>query len=65
VGRRRHAPWSGVQLFPGRSFAGGHGAQVHFTGTTVLRLQGGLIVEELGLDDGVMARMQLGLVKKD
>jgi hypothetical protein len=28
---------------------------MHFTGTTVLRLQDGQIVEEIGLDDGVTA----------
>jgi hypothetical protein len=36
---------------------------MHFTGTTVLRLKDGRIVEELGLDDGVTALTQLGLVK--
>jgi predicted ester cyclase len=40
------------------------GRKMHFTGTTVLRLQDGLIAEELGLDDGVMALTQLGLLKK-
>ena len=36
---------------------------MHFTGTTVLRLQNGKIVEEIGLDDGVAALTQLGLLK--
>jgi hypothetical protein len=36
---------------------------MHFTGTTVLRLKDDRIVEELGLDDGVTALTQLGLVK--
>ena len=36
---------------------------MHFTGTTVLRLKEGKIVEELGLDDGVSALTQLGLIK--
>jgi hypothetical protein len=36
---------------------------MRFTGTTVLRLQSGKIVEEIGLDDGVTALMQLGLLK--
>lgn len=36
---------------------------MHFTGTTVLRLKGGRIVEEMGLDDGVKALTQLGLMK--
>ena len=39
------------------------GRKMHFTGTTVLRLQNGKIVEEIGLDDGVTALTQLGLIK--
>jgi len=39
------------------------GRKMHFTGTTVLRLQNGKIVEEIGLDDGVTALTQLGLLK--
>jgi predicted ester cyclase len=39
------------------------GRKMHFTGTTVLRLEGGKIVEEIGLDDGVTALQQLGLIK--
>jgi hypothetical protein len=35
---------------------------MHFTGMTVLRLQDGKIVEEIGLDDGVTALQQLGLI---
>jgi predicted ester cyclase len=38
------------------------GRKMHFTGTTVLRLKDGKIVEELGLDDGVTALTQLGLI---
>jgi hypothetical protein len=38
------------------------GREMHFTGTTVLRLKNGMIVEELGLDDGVRALTQLGLI---
>ena len=38
------------------------GRRMHFTGTTVLRLQDGQIVEEIGLDDGVTALQQLGLI---
>jgi predicted ester cyclase len=38
------------------------GRKMHFTGTTVLRLQDGKIVEEIGLDDGVTALQQLGLM---
>lgn len=40
------------------------GKAMRFTGTTVLRLQNGKIVEEIGLDDGVTALQQLGLLKK-
>ena len=39
------------------------GRKMHFTGTTVLRLKNGKIVEEIGLDDGVTALTQLGLMK--
>jgi predicted ester cyclase len=38
------------------------GRQMRFTGTTVLRLKDGKIVEEIGLDDGVKALTQLGLI---
>lgn len=40
------------------------GRKMHFTGTTVLRLENGKIAEEVGLDDGVTALMQLGLVRR-
>ena len=39
------------------------GRKMHFTGTTVLRLEDGKIVEEIGLDDGVTALTQLGLIR--
>ncbi|MGA8558913.1 MAG: ester cyclase, partial [Pseudolabrys sp.] len=39
------------------------GRKMRFSGTTVLRLQNGRIVEEVGLDDGVTALVQLGLLK--
>jgi hypothetical protein len=35
---------------------------MHFTGTTVLKLKDGKILEEIGLDDGVTALTQLGLL---
>lgn len=38
------------------------GKKMRFSGTTVLRLENGLIVEERGLDDGVKALQQLGLI---
>ena len=36
---------------------------MHFTGTTVLKVVDGKIMEEIGLDDGVTALTQLGLIK--
>jgi len=39
------------------------GRKMHFTGTTVLKLENGKIVSEIGLDDGVAALTQLGLLK--
>lgn len=33
-----------------------------FTGTTVIKVVDGMIVEELGLDDGVAVLQQLGLI---
>ena len=38
------------------------GRKIHFTGITILRLDSGRIVEEVGLDDGVTALRQLGLL---
>ena len=38
------------------------GRKMHFTGTTVLRIKDGKIAEEIGLDDGVTALTQLGLL---
>lgn len=40
------------------------GRKMHFTGITILRRKGGKIVEEVGLDDGVTALTQLGLLVK-
>ncbi len=39
------------------------GRKMHFTGTTVVRVQNGRITEEVGLDDGVTALTQLGLIR--
>jgi hypothetical protein len=36
---------------------------MRFTGTTVLRVENGLVAEEIGLDDGVTALTQLGLIR--
>ena len=61
---------STLRLWPGAAFSdfllgslpAATGRKMHFSGTTVLRLAGGRIVEEIGLDDGVTALTQLGLV---
>lgn len=63
--------WEGGGTHTGPAFAdfliGGlpaaTGRKMHFTGTTVLKLIDGKIVEEIGLDDGVTALTQLGLIK--
>jgi predicted ester cyclase len=39
------------------------GRTMRFTGTTVLKVVGGKIVEEIGLDDGLTAMTQLGLIR--
>lgn len=39
------------------------GRTMRFTGTTVLRIENGKIAEEVGLDDGVSALQQLGLIR--
>jgi hypothetical protein len=36
---------------------------MRFTGTTVLRVENGRIADEIGLDDGVTALQQLGLLR--
>jgi hypothetical protein len=38
------------------------GKTMRFTGTTILKLENGLITEEIGLDDGVTVLQQLGLI---
>lgn len=63
--------WAGGGTHTGPAFAdflmGGlpaaTGRKMQFTGTTVLRLKDGRIVEEIGLDDGVTALTQLGLIR--
>jgi len=39
------------------------GRKMKFTGTTVLKLKDRKIIEEIGLDDGVTALQQLGLIR--
>jgi len=65
------AQWEGGGTHTGPAFsdflAGGipaaTGRKLHFTGTTVLKLVDGKIVQEIGLDDGVTALTQLGLME--
>jgi predicted ester cyclase len=38
------------------------GKTMRFTGTTIIRVENGQITEEVGLDDGVTALQQLGLI---
>ena len=38
------------------------GKVMRFTGTTVLKVEDGLITQEVGLDDGVAVLRQLGLI---
>jgi predicted ester cyclase len=45
------------------SLAAATGRSMRFTGTTVLKVLNGRIVEEKGLDDGVTALTQLGLIR--
>jgi predicted ester cyclase len=64
--------WEGGGTHTGPTFAdflvgslpAATGRKMHFTGTTVLKLVDGKIVEGVGLDDGVTALTQLGLLKK-
>ena len=63
--------WEGGGTHTGRAFKDflvgslptATGRKMHFTGTTVLKVLDGKIVEEIGLDDGVTALTQLGLIK--
>ena len=63
--------WEGGGSHTGTAFsdflAGGlpanTGRKMHFTGTTVLKLKDGKIIEEIGLDDGVTALTQLRLLR--
>ena len=46
------------------SLPAGSGKTMRFTGNTVLKVESGLITEEIGLDDGVTVLQQLGLIKQ-
>lgn len=63
--------WEGGGTHTGPAFAdflagslpAATGRRMRFTGTTVLKVIDGRIVEEIGLDDGVTALTQLGLIR--
>ncbi|MBV8120310.1 MAG: ester cyclase [Alphaproteobacteria bacterium] len=63
--------WEGGGTHTGLSFSdflvgalpAASGRKMHFTGTTVLRVENGKITEEIGLDDGATALQQLGILK--
>ena len=63
--------WEGGGTYTGAAFndflAGSlpapTGRKMRFTGTTVIKLEGDKIVSEVGLDDGVTALTQLGLIR--
>jgi predicted ester cyclase len=62
--------WEGGGTHTGPSFSdflvgslpAATGRKMRFTGTTVLRIKDGKIAEEIGLDDGLTALQQLGLI---
>src|SRR6201986_211560 len=63
--------WEGGGTHTGPAFRGfligglpaATGRKMHFTGTTGLKVVNGKILQEIGLDDGVTALTQLGLLK--
>jgi predicted ester cyclase len=63
--------WEGGGTHTGSAFtdllagdlSGNTGRKMHFTGVTVLKLKDGKIIEEIGLDDGVTALSQLGMLR--
>jgi len=63
--------WEGGGTHTGLAFtdllagdlSGNTGRKMHFTGVTVLKLKDGKIIEEIGLDDGVTALSQLGMLR--
>jgi predicted ester cyclase len=50
---------------PVGSLPAGTGKRMEFTGTTIIKVEHGLITEEIGLDDGVTALKQLGLIPQE
>ena len=63
--------WQGGGTHTGPAFSdflagalpAGSGRRMRFSGVTVLRVENGKIAEEIGLDDGVTALQQLGLLR--
>ena len=63
--------WEGGGTHTGPAFSdflagalpAGSGRRMRFSGVTVLRVENGKIAEEIGLDDGVTALRQLGLLR--
>ncbi len=49
-----------VGSLPARS-----GKAMHFSGITILKVENGLITQELGIDDGVVALKMLGLIPQN
>jgi len=47
---------------PVGSLPTGSGKAMHFSGITILKVENGLIAQELGIDDGVAALKMLGLI---
>lgn len=45
------------------SLSAATGKKMHFTGISVLKVIDGKVVEERGLNDGLTALLQLGLIK--
>jgi predicted ester cyclase len=66
------ARWDGGGTHTGAAFSdfldgslpAATGRKLRFTGITVLRVESGKITAEVGLDDGVTALQQLGLLRK-
>lgn len=50
---------------PVGSLPAGSGQTMRFSGLTVLKVENGLITEEVGLDDGVTALKMLGLIPQN
>ncbi len=51
-----------LQRSPVGSLPPATGKTMRFTGTSILKVENGLITEEIGLDDGVTVLQQLGLI---